>query len=247
MSETFIPTRPDHDVHLEGFSSGEHDVLNIAKNIGAPGLYEGGRIVYATGFECSLNDWLTSFITGAVNLDTVAFRGNFSVYLQSDSAVAPAVGGAVLFRNMAFIKNTRWAMEIVFWPHDNVEYFVASMQFAKESTSHNFRVRYDPANGTLAVADTPITWQTVISNLPDQRDVNPNWTIMKIMVDVSNDSFGTIRFNDRTYYTEFIDAPHFELATTSEERLEFTLQVYNDDGVQGEVNVDDVVITMDEP
>lgn len=236
---------PDYsNVRKEEFSIRLDDLAELAARLGSPVVFD------RRGEVWFIETWLNGFTPY-----TNAYWGtNAIVKLDVDRYVTDGVslllkGGsdsfriAQVLRDFPYLYADTFGIETSSYINDSVLHFLVQLEVYDGTYVYDTRMLYLPKTSTLQVWNSSGVYETVSSNLTIRTDTT-FFSFFKLAIDVNNGIYLRALINGRLFDLSSIGLQAVSNATNPSIRL--TLQCLSDTGVNGEIYVDNFLLTRGE-
>ena len=237
---------PDYsNVRVDNPLHRSDDMAELAARLGSPCTHNrGGNVIFIEDFERGIASWHKAAEgTGANAFITAeqARSGAFSCKL---------IGGKDGNKSMKINRKfpypvlNRYGVEfsILFEAHTTAIHFALARHDG--TNEHQFRIRYDPDDGTLKCYDGAAVFTQFADDVYLAQAYSP-FNTFKLIVDLVNDRYGYLIVNERTFDLTEYEPYIFE--TPDSPNIRFDIILYSDTGYNGFSYIDDIIITQNEP
>jgi hypothetical protein len=266
---------PDWQVQTGQSAYVEFDAGELAARLGSVNTFRrSGRVLYATGFEGLVtgivNDW--SFFVPAGSSGYIApfigegssgkkqpYHGATSLAIvPTDVADADGVMRTNAIKLLPALWSGRLGVEMEVAAHENSQGFMLDISWDDSTTIRtagiwvNFltdRILYRSSSSGYGAGSF-----TDLAALPggqweSQAGVSLRWGNLKLIVASDLTQYHNLLLNNRNFATEIrgLAVPTAVPVVTAFERISIQVNAIDDDGTNGPLYIDDVIVTNDEP
>ena len=264
---------PDWLLSTGNFGYFDADMSELVARIGGGNVYRrSGRVIYTTGFECDIDDWVPydpsaagAGTNGAAarwtgesgNAPKRPLRGSASLKLTPAST-----GDGDGIERMSAIKllpaiwngNLGYEVELAF--HEDATGFVLQLSYDDAGVIREAGIMVDLVNADLLYRSTVGGFEladfTKFADLPSvgqwqaQAGASLRWAHLKLIVSSELDKYLAFYLNQHAYDLSAVSIPTGTYGVGAFERIAVQLVAIDLDGTQGPSYVDDVIVTQDE-
>ena len=203
-----------------------------------------GDVMHMESWEWGFDHWIGITVGGgSVYLsNTVKRTGDYSLHLHHDGSGAAAAG---IQRYFSYPVLSRFGVECSFTIDATIAYFRLIVAVFNGATLRTFEARYDAANTRLQLLDQASVYQTALSNALLVGYARQFHTL-KLVADYSGNVTSRLLLDERE------TAPAIQPVTTTPAAagpyVSIEIRAEGKGGaVAGGVNLDDVILTQNEP
>ena len=263
-------TKPDFGRDPSQAPAIGEDVIEGVANMGGPQVHwRGGRILYITGFECSINDWVPWLPPMGVGNGLVErftgngiqqpMRGSACMHIRSQSVVDPA--DAIFKTHAINLLPAKWsgrlALAMAIAPGEDSDSTFIDLAWDSNGVTREAGVAFDWPNKDFYYRDTggwAALWNnyTKIDDIPAgewraQAGVSLRWGIVRFLIESDLSEYLGAWINSKFYDLAGVAVPTGVYPITAFERLTIQIIHAGADSTMHDLYIDDCILSQDEP
>jgi hypothetical protein len=221
------------------------DLGELAVRLGSPNMYDRlGDVLFQDSFEYGLVRWLTApeGDNSYVKISGIyAKTGSWSAALQCGTLAGDY---AQINCSLPFPYNCKYGFEFSFalWQRINVIWI--NVAVGDGAYSSNYRISYYPITDYVYYRNNAGV-NVEVDNGFNMYHTYQNWQTIKMVVDLTKNTYDRLRVNDNVYDLSGIGT--YRYAAVSEKMISVSIRIEPQAGFQEPAYIDDVIVTFNEP
>ena len=237
---------PDWGINTGAFGQHELDLSENAARLGSPySFLRSGKVIFADEIDTNISHWIAenTGAGGAITRDTT-----FSFFGSGSLKIVPATDGAdnhAATRFVPLIKSGNVGLTLLLWATSDKNKIWIDLYTIPDDGGRAQRVQIDVENKTISYRHSSGTYITVFEPNTLYHADAPTWMLIKLVVNVENDEYERLYFNDQVADISGIQGP--SAASIWPSIVQISIRAFDTSGSKAPVYVDGVVLTIDEP
>ncbi len=237
---------PDWGVNTGSFGQHELDLSENAARLGsAYSFLRSGKVIFVDDIDTNLSHWIAENTGpgGAITRDTT-----YSFFGSGSLKITPATDGGqnhAATRFTPLIESGNVGLTLLLWLTSDKNKVWVDLYTVPDTGGRAQRIQIDADAQTISYRNSGGTYVTVFSPNTLYHGSAPVWMLLKLVVDVDNDEYERLYFNDQVSDISGNSSPVAASAWPS--IIQISIRAFDTSGNRAPIYVDGVALTIDEP
>ncbi|KKM84377.1 hypothetical protein LCGC14_1299700 [marine sediment metagenome] len=237
---------PDWGINTGAFGQFETDINEIPARLGSPySFLRSGKVIFADKMDTNISQWIaeSSASGGAITRDTT-----FSFFGSGSLKIVPSTNGNgyhAATRFVPLIESGNVGLTLLLWSTSDKHLIWIDFYTIPDDGGRAQRIQIDVENKTISYRHSSGSYITVFEPNTLYSEDAPTWMLIKLVVNVENNEYVRLHFNDQVADISGIQGP--VAASIWPSIVQISIRAFDTSGSKAPLYVDGVVLTIDEP